>query len=124
MALSMGISRNKDNTACAVLEVQGHKFYVPQISMSYVRPQWGFLGGKTMFDMFSQSEAQLIDADTVKLSHPEWDADLVLSAKDGTRVVDSFGSGTFYSTFRGMQVRVFKSVKDGEWDTDDSHENW
>lgn len=124
MALSMGISRNKDNTACAVFEVEGHKFFVPQISMSYVRPQWGALGGTSMFDMFSESTAELIDADTVKLSHPEWDGDLILQVKDKYRVVESFGSGTFYSTFRGMKVRVFKSVVKGEWDEDNTHENW
>lgn len=122
--LSMAISRNKDNTACAVLEVQGHKFYVPQISMSYIRPQWGFLGGKTMFDMFKEADAELVDSNTVKLSHPEWDADLVLSVKDKYRVVESFGSGTLYFTFRGMKIKVFKSVVDGEWDADDTHESW
>lgn len=124
MALSIGISRNKDNTACAVFQVEGNKFFVPQISMSYIRPQWGVLGGTSMFDLFKEADAELLDADTVKLSHPEWDGDLLLRVKDNNRVVESFGSGTFYSTFRGMKVRVFKSVKDGEWDTDTTHENW
>lgn len=123
MTLSMRIERNKDNTACAVFEIEGNKFYVPQISMSYVRPQWGVLGGTSMFDMFQEADAELIDSDTVKLSHPEWDSDLVLSV-DEHRVVETFGSGTFYSTFRGMKVRVFKSVSKGEWDEDNTHENW
>lgn len=122
--LPLTTSRNKDNTACAVFEVEGHKFFVPQISMSYVRPQWGTLGGKTMFDMFAESTAELIDANSVKLSHPEWDGDLVLSVKDKYRVVEPFGSGTFYSTFRGMKVKVFKSVLNGEWDSNDTHETW
>jgi hypothetical protein len=123
MSLSMGISRNKD-CGCAVFEVEGHKFFVPQISMDYVRPQWKSLGGRKMFDMFKEAEAELIDSSTVKLSHPEWDGDLLLKVKDGDRVVESFGSGTFYSTFRGMKVRVFKSAVNGEWDEDKTHENW
>jgi hypothetical protein len=123
VATSMGISRNKDNTACAVLEVEGNKFFIPQISLSYVRPQWGALGGRTMFEMFSASSAELIDSNTVKLSHPEWDGDLVLNAPEN-RIVQDFGSGTLYSTFRGMEVKVFKSIKNGEWNADDTYETW
>ena len=123
--ISMGISRNGDGTACAVFEVEGNKFFVPQISMNYVRPQWSELGGKTMFAMFCDASAELISPDSVKLSHPEWDAELVLTVKESDRIVESFGSGTFYSTFRGMKVRVFKSVLTaGDWNTDDTHETW
>ena len=121
--LSMGISRNK-GCGCAVFEVESHKFFVPQISMDYVRPQWKSLGGRKMFDMFKEAEAELIDSSTVKLSHPEWDGDLVLKVKDKYRVVESFGSGTLYSTFRGMKVKVFKSVMCGEWVVDETHETW
>jgi hypothetical protein len=123
MTLSMGISRNKD-CGCAVFEVEGHKFFVPQISMDYVRPQWKSLGGRKMFDLFKEANAKLIDADTVELSHPEWDGGLVLKVKDKYRVVESFGGGTIYSTSRGMKVRVFKSVIKGEWVVDDTHETW
>lgn len=119
MALSMQISKG-----CAVFSVEGNRFYIPQISMNYVRPKWGTLGGNSMFQMFAEAEAELIDADTVKLSHSGWDGDLVLKVKDKFRVVESFGSGTFYSTFRGLKVKVFKSVMSGEWDTDDTHETW
>jgi hypothetical protein len=123
MTLSMGISRNK-GCGCAVFEVEGHKFFVPQISMDYVRPQWkSLVRGRKMFDMFKEAEAELIDSSTVKLSHPEWDGDLVLQANE-YRTVKTFGSGTLYSTFRGMKVKVFKSVMCGEWDTDTTHETW
>jgi hypothetical protein len=124
MTLSMKISRDKQGNGCAVFEIGGHKFFVPQISMSYTRPQWATLGGTSMFQMFTESTAELIDADTVRLSHSGWDGDLVLKVKDKYRAVESFGSGTFYSTFRGMKVKVFKSVVCGEWDTDDTHETW
>lgn len=116
-------SRNKDNTACAVLDVSGQKFFIPQISMYYARPQWGELGGKNMVDMFAEAKAELLSPSSVKLTHPSWDDELVLHA-DEYRTVGSFGSGTFYSTFRGMQIKVFKSVRNGQWGTDSTHENW
>ena len=119
----MLISRNKDNTACAVFEIEGQKFFVPQISMNYVRPQWGELGGKTMIEMFAEAEARLLSVSSVKLIHPEWDDELILNA-DEYRTVGGFGSGILYSTFRGMQTKVFTSVCNGRWDTDSTHENW
>lgn len=119
----MSISRNKDNTGCALLEVEGQQFFIPCISMSYVRPQWAELGGKSMFDLFTEAEAELVSPSSVKLIHSQWDDELVLHANE-YRTVQSFGSGTFYSTFRGMTVQVFKSVRDGTWDCDKTHENW
>jgi hypothetical protein len=121
--VQMLISRNKDNTACAVFEIEGQRFFIPQISMNYVRPTWGELNGKTMIEMFAEAEAKLLSPSSVKLTHPSWDDELVLHA-DEYRTVAGFGSGTFYSVHRGMQVKVFQSVRNGQWDTDSTHDNW